>query len=131
MLHLTAKLDELQAKVDLNESKSATDAADAKFKEAVAARVKLERDASEFVKVSLDGLTDREIKEKVIAKVSKISLDGKSDVYVDAAFDLALEQASTFEVVDLTDAANTDNTDIVAVAKAKAWDKALNQWKGE
>ena len=128
---LTAKLDELQAKVDLNESKSATDAADAKFKEAVAARVKLERDASEFVKVSLDGLTDREIKEKVIAKVSKISLDGKSDVYVDAAFDLALEQASTFEVVDLTDAANTDNTDIVAVAKAKAWDKALNQWKGE
>ena len=128
---LTAKLDELQAKVDLNESKSATDAADAKFKEAVAARVKLERDASEFVKVSLDGLTDREIKEKVIAKVSKVSLDGKSDVYVDAAFDLALEQASTVEVVDLTDAANTDNTDIVAVAKAKAWERALNQWKGE
>ena len=128
---LTAKLDELQAKVDLNESKSATDAADAKFKEAVAARVKLERDASEFVKVSLDGLTDREIKEKVIAKVSKVSLDGKSDVYVDAAFDLALEQASTVEVVDLTNAANTDNTDIVAVAKAKAWEKALNQWKGE
>lgn len=128
---LTAKLDELQAKVDLNESKSATDAADAKFKEAVAARVKLERDASEFVKVSLDGLTDREIKEKVIAKVSKVSLDGKSDVYVDAAFDLALEQASTVEVVDLTDAANTDTRDIVEVAKAKAWDRALNQWKGE
>ena len=128
---LTAKLDELQAKVDLNESKSATDAADAKFKEAVAARVKLERDASEFVKVSLDGLTDREIKEKVIAKVSKVSLDGKSDVYVDAAFDLALEQASTVEVVDLTDAANTDTKDIVEVAKAKAWDRALNQWKGE
>jgi len=128
---LTAKLDELQAKVDLNESKSVTDAADAKFKEAVASRVKLERDAGEFVEVSLDGLSDREIKEKVIAKVSKVSLDGKSDVYVDAAFDLALEQAPAVEVVDLTDAANTDTRDIVAEAKDKAWNKALNQWKGE
>ena len=128
---LTAKLDELQAKVDLNESKSVTDAADAKFKEAVAARVKLERDAGEFVEVSLDGLSDREIKEKVIAKVSKVSLDGKSDVYVDAAFDLALEQAPAVEVVDLTDAANTDTRDIVMEAKDKAWNKALNQWKGE
>ena len=128
---LTAKLDELQAKVDLNESKSVTDAADAKFKEAVAARVKLERDAGEFVEVSLDGLSDREIKEKVIAKVSKVSLDGKSDIYVDAAFDLALEQAPAVEVVDLTDAANTDTRDIVMEAKDKAWEKALNQWKGE
>ena len=129
---LTAKVDELQAKVDLNESKSATDAADVKFKEAVAARVKLERDASEFVDVSLDGLSDREIKEKVIAKVSKVSLDGKSDVYVDAAFDLALEQAPATEVVDLTNAANQeDSRDIVIEAKDRAWKKALNQWKGE
>ena len=126
---LAKEKDELQAQVDMAKKTTATDTAKIEFASAVAARVKLEKAAAEHVTQSLDGLTDREIKEKVISKVSKISLDGKSDAYVDAAFDLALEKEPT-TVVDLTDGKTTDSaTDIVEAAKAKAWNVALNQWK--
>jgi len=81
------KAKELQTKLD-----EATDPA--KVKERIDARLDLERKAAKFVgdEEDLSTKTDREIKEMVIAKVSpQASLDGKSDVYVDARFDAALE----------------------------------------
>ena len=83
--------------------------------------------------VSLDGLTDKEIKVKVIAATSKVNLDDKSDAYIDARYDMSLEAPATAESnVDFTNTTSNDSVeDVVAIAKAKAWDKAMNQWKGK
>ena len=82
----------------------------------------------------MDGFSDREIKERVIAKSSKVSLDGKSDAYVDAAFDLIVENGVSDTNFGKTVASQTDDTsdvNIVEAARKKAMEKALNQWKGE
>ncbi len=134
LTELKADFDALQAKVDLGEKSKATDAAKEEFRTAVAARVKLEREASDLLgSESIDGLSDREIKEKVIAKSSKVSLDGKSDAYVDAAFDLIVENGVSDTDFGKTVAGQTDSSDvnIVEAARKKAMERALNQWKGE
>jgi len=135
LTELKANFDALQAKVDLGEKSKATDAAKEEFRKAVAARVKLEREASDLLgSESMDGFSDREIKERVIAKSSKVSLDGKSDAYVDAAFDLIVENGVSDTNFGKTVASQTDDTsdvNIVEAARKKAMEKALNQWKGE
>ena len=131
-----AKLDLLTEKLAKSEKADATDAADVEFRKAVTARVKLEKEASDVLgnKVSLDGLTDREIMKKVISSTSKVSLDDKSDAYITARYDFALESGTTAQDAMGTAVANTENAvdgdDIVAIAQKKAWDIALNQWKG-
>jgi len=152
---LTAKAGELQANLDSAEAKldsykdeekkkeaEKKEAMDAdEFKSAVKARVGLERAAGKVLgDVALDSLTDREIKEKVIATASDVALDAKSDAYVDARYDIVLETAmdskeeekpkedeTTLGAVAL-DNANADSVDIVADAKAKFLERLL---KGE
>ena len=127
---VTAKLDvfEEKAKADQNAKATAQDAAD--FKAAVKERVALEKAASKVLgEVALDAMTDREIKEKVIASVSDVALDAKSDAYVDARFDMVLESAAEANTDadvmgkgSMTRVAN-DKEDVVAKAKAAAWER--------
>lgn len=145
---LQANLDSAEAKLDSYkdeekkkdaEKKEAMDADE--FKSAVKSRVTLERAAGKVLgEVALDSLTDREIKEKVIATASDVALDAKSDAYVDARYDIVLETAmdskeeekpkadeTTLGAVAL-DNANTDSVNVVADAKAKFLERLL---KGE
>ena len=145
---LQANLDSAEAKLDSYkdeekkkdaEKKEAMDADE--FKSAVKSRVNLERAAGKVLgEVALDSLTDREIKEKVIATASDVALDAKSDAYVDARYDIVLETAmdskeeekpkadeTTLGAVAL-DNANADSVDVVADAKAKFLERLL---KGE
>lgn len=129
-----AKAEALEEKVTALEAAKSEDAVN-EFNTAVAARVKLEKEAGSVLgaEVSLDGLTDKEIKVKVIAATSKVNLDDKSDAYIDARYDMSLEAPATAESnVDFTNTTSNDSVeDVVAVAKARAWDKAMNQWKGK
>lgn len=73
------------------ELKAAPDKVRAELK----ARMDLELQARQVLgeKVKLDGLTDRQVKEKVLAKASPdLKLDGRADAYVDARFEIALEK---------------------------------------
>lgn len=85
-----AKADEAKAEVDrLNEKYS-----DEAIREAAKARVALERTASKVLGDDADmgEMTDREIREAVCKKVHDgLDLSEKSDVYVEARFDAALE----------------------------------------
>lgn len=77
--------------------KAHTDAADpAKVREAVQKRVALERDAAKFLgEQKLDAMDDLAVKKAVIAKVHpETKLDGKSDEYVDGAYEFILGAAS-------------------------------------
>lgn len=86
---VAAERDALQARVD--GFKDELDAANGKAIETVKARMALEGVASEF-KVDHADKSDREIKEGVIKAVrNDADLTGKSDAYVDAAFDMAVE----------------------------------------
>ena len=98
-----ANLDEVSAKLDAFEEKAKTVEEaktiakdEAEFKAAVRARVDLEKAASKILgeEVALDAMTDREVKEKVIATASDVSLDGKSDEYVAVRYDLVLEDSA-------------------------------------
>ena len=136
---LQAELDSVTAKLDAatdagaKQAKEAKDAAD--FKAAVKARVALETGAAKVLgtEVALDDLSDREIKEKVIATVSDIALDAKSDAYVDARYDIALEtKAENIDSTATLGAAAMTNTDtkecLVTAARKRAWDRMT---KGE
>jgi hypothetical protein len=100
---LKAEHDKLQARHDAEKERADKAAADlkeatdpAKMSEAVAARVGLEVEARKHLdeETKLDGLTDRQVKELVIAKLAPdAKLDGKSDDYVQARFDAAMEVA--------------------------------------
>ena len=113
-----------------------------KFNAAVKARVKLESAGSKVLgeDVVFDGLSDREIKEKVIGKVRPDAvLDGKSDDYVDARYEVALEDSSDEEIKNGEDmlGENINNQDAndgkpnAAKARQAAWDRDANLWKGE
>jgi hypothetical protein len=133
---VTAICDDLKSQLTLQ-----TDTADAsKFKEAVKLRVALEAHGASVLgdSVTLDSLSDREIKEKCIVKIRPAcNLDGKSDVYVDARFDMVVEDnASKSGDEGLGNKINNqDSTSdawaVSAKARATAWDRATNAWKGE
>lgn len=104
-----AKADTLQAKADaqadeLNKARE-QGRADA------LARIALETTAAKF-KVDHVGKTDRQVKEAVILAVRKdAALSDKSDVYVDAAFDMAVEVAPAKAIEGQRQAVNTTKTD--------------------
>lgn len=86
---LQGECDTLKAKVQSEEQikKDALDAARAEVK----ARVELEKVASDF-KVDCADKTDREVKEAIIKTVrADADLSGKSDEYINASFDIAVE----------------------------------------
>lgn len=101
---VTAEKDKLQAKVDgqADELKQAKEQGRA----AAMARLTLEGVADKF-KVDHADKTDREVKESVIKAVRKdADLKDKSDVYVDAAFDMAVEAAPAAAMADQRKAVN-------------------------
>ncbi len=118
MDEMSAKLDAVEedAKKKATQKQEATDAAD--FTAAVKARVALEKKASKVLgdDVALDGLSDRELKVKVISETTETSMDEKSDAYVDARYDMAVESAvekkinmdSELNTVGATSMTNTD-----------------------
>lgn len=88
---VTAQRDTLQAKVDAQ--KDEIEKAKAQGRVDALERLNLEAVATKF-KVDHKDKTDREVKEAVIKAVRKdADLKEKSDVYVDAAFDMAIEVA--------------------------------------
>ena len=87
-----AKADDLQSRVDSfpkQLEQARTDAA-----AAAKARISLEETAAKF-NVDCAGKTDIDVKKAVIKAVNKdADLDNKSDAYIDARFDLAIETQS-------------------------------------
>ncbi len=104
MEEMGKKIDELQAKcdslgVELEKAKTRTDGevSPEKMREAVKARVALEKTAevalSKEQLEKLDSMTDLEVRKAVVAaKQPELKLDGKSEHYVAAAFDIISEQ---------------------------------------
>lgn len=100
-----AKADTLQAKVDAQED--AVKAAREQGRADALARIALETTATKL-KVDHAGKTDREVKEAVIKAVRKdADLTGKSDVYIDAAFDMAVEVAPEKNMASQREAVHT------------------------
>jgi hypothetical protein len=119
----TARADALDA--DLKKAKAELAETPAKVRAQIEARVSLETKAREILgDVKLDGKSDREVKLEVLASLdTEFKADGKSDAYVDAAFDY---QSAKFEspaaevarVEARTDSAGS-TTDPIAAAQAK------------
>jgi hypothetical protein len=132
-----AKCDALQAKVDhLEKDKNTKTDAD-EVKALVRERLKLERVASLVLDSAttekMDTLSDKEIKVAVIkADRSDFSDEGKSDVYIDAAFDLAVESVKKKNREDVGSKVitATDGSVITAdQARAKSMEESKNAWK--
>lgn len=87
--------DSMKDKMSTMTEKVSLDSAD--FKKAVADRINLYKVAEKFLDietVKLDSMSDLDIKKSVIEKCRKsISLDGKSDYYVEAMFDTIVDDA--------------------------------------
>lgn len=138
-----ADADKVQATLDaLTAKHDAADNDDAKKKEkevfdaAVTVRVELETKAGKIVKDSLTGLSDREIKEKVIKHIAPdVKLDGKSDAYVDASFDITVDGYKAPKGEAAIGKGLTSNTDgafeTSADAKAKQWARDKDLWKAK
>jgi len=113
---LQTKIDELQAKVD------GIDDAVTKAKEAgrvdALNRLTLEAKAT-ALKVDHKDKSDREIKEAVIKAVRKdADLVGRSDIYVDAAFDMAIEFAPDAAMASQRESVNTKTDAAVTTGKS-------------
>ena len=100
--------DELQAKYDASHAdneklkenaKKAAEEAKANFDSAVKARVELLGVAEKHKIEKADSMTDKDIKLAVIKAVrgDKVNLDGKSDDYIEAAFDMAKDEVKARE----------------------------------
>lgn len=132
--------DKLQAKCDSFEEtqKKVTDEGDKKaFTEAVSARVDLVSKGQKVVGDSddLSILSDREIKEKVIKHISPdVKLDGKSDDYVQARFDISVEgykpKGNESQLADSLRSNNDSGGEInLDDVRAKAWKRDQDLWK--
>lgn len=92
-------------------------AAPEKLRADMKVRVELESSARKILgkEAKLDGLSDRQVKEKALAKLKpELKLDGKADAYVDARFDMALESAEN------ADEDSEDRTDALDRARETA-----------
>jgi hypothetical protein len=132
---LQAVNDDLKSKLEV---KNQNDSAD-KFRQAVKARVSLESQGEKVLgsEVNFDSLSDDEIKLKVIKKLRPSSnLDGKSADYIDARFDMVMED---FKAEDRDDGeedrkklgknivTNEDGDDpwsLAEKARKKAWERS-------
>lgn len=141
---LSAQKDDLQSKLKTQQENQDAD----DFRNAVKARVGLESKASKVLgeSVNLDSLADKEVKVKVISKLRpSISLDGKSDDYINARFDIVMEDynadGDNSDSDNQTDQENLgqkiinknedsdDPWELAAKAKRKAWDDTRNMYK--
>jgi hypothetical protein len=134
---LQANFDELKSRYDSEDDKETKAKAVSVFNDAVAARVGLETKAKKVLdSEDFSGVADRTIKEKVIKHINPdVTLDGKSDDYVDARFDIAIEgyKAPTKEG-EIGKGLNT-NTDGHGVgggyeaARKRQWDRDKKLWE--
>lgn len=129
--------DALKAQLESAE-KARKDAVDS-INENVRARVTLETKASPILgaEVKLDGLTEREIKLAVVKKIDGIDVPSeKSDSYIDARYDSAIERAARADdalgaVRGAADAGRNDAGDAEAVAAKKMRERSANAYKKE
>lgn len=85
------------------------------FKAAVKARVEVEKIGSSFGIDKMDEKTDNEIKREVIKKVRpSMNLDGKTDDYVQAVFDICKDEKN-----EKTEAVKKDNEDSIGGLEKK------------
>jgi hypothetical protein len=146
----TAEKEKLSARVDAateqakkNEAalKEATDPA--RLRAVIAARVALESQARSVLgsQVKLDGMDERAIKVAVLAKLTPESkLDGKSEEYVHARFDIAMEEHEEENVgldavraaegrADADSSSGMSPEKIVETARAKMLKENAALWK--
>ena len=127
---MSAKCDSLEAEVkDLKLKKDSATVTQEEITKQVKARVALIAQAQKFVKpeTKLDEMTEIEIKKAAIAeKRPSIKLDGKSDEYVSASFDLLVEDSATDEKAqaDLNKKTQTDSQDDKNKTKVLTADEA-------
>ena len=129
---LEAERDTLKARVDGIQGE--LDKAKSEGKAEALARVKLE-DVAKGFKVDCADKTDRQIKEAVILAVRKdAKLEGKDDVYIDAAYDMAVELKGDAAMAAQRAAANTRNDGAkgqTSTDKRQAYIDSLNKKEGE
>lgn len=117
---LKDKVDGLETKVKEVEAK-VLDAAS--IAEKVTAKVALIDQAKVLEVDAKADMSDLDIKKAVIMKIfPKAVLEGKSDAYIDARYDSALEykaESAEASVRELNQESHSDNKDVVAEAKAK------------
>ena len=117
---LKDKVDGLETKVKEVEAK-VLDAAS--IAEKVTAKVALIDQAKALEVEAKADMSDLDIKKAVIMKIfPKAVLEGKSDAYIDARYDSALEykaESAEASVRELNQESHSDNKDVVAEAKAK------------
>lgn len=123
------------AEAEVKKLKAELSDAPKKAREQISARVALETEAAKFLgEEKLDGKTDLEIKKAVAETALGIKLDGKSETYVEASYDLALQKGAPSEADALEASragtseigARVDSGDVVAKAQA-AYKAALDK----
>lgn len=93
---LQAKVDSLTEELTKHKDENAADKIDAKVKELVKGRIELVTKAAKLLKNTekLDEMSDKDIKLAVIKEFqATANMEGKSDAYIDARFDAAVEAA--------------------------------------
>jgi hypothetical protein len=133
---LTARVDELSTKINSQNN----DELAVEFKKAVKERVSLESQGRKILgeEKNFDSMGDREIKIAVIQSIHEgLNLDSKSDEYIDARFDIVVEE---YKPEDPTKelgvrgvvGRNTDADDVftrVEKARKKAWERDRQAYK--
>lgn len=130
----TKRLLESQQK-HAEEEAARADKAEAELKEAPAraieafkARQTLEAAARTVLgrKEKFDGLSDKEVKVKVLAKAEPdLSLKGKPDAYIDARFDIAIEE---FKPDEHEDSVVTDTDEDLEPGDPRRFDGMTDEW---
>lgn len=127
---LEARADTLQSQVDGFDAKLEQARNDAA--EAVKARAELEATATKFGVTKFDGVSDLDLKKEVIAKTSKVNLDGKDENYIQAVYDTSVAAGSTIgkqrQTVNAPTRADSADTTTGAANDARA--KMLAKMKG-
>lgn len=105
-----------------------------KVKAALEARVALESKAKELTGAEkFDGLSDLDVMKQVAEHVLALKMDGKSEAYVQACFDLAVERGAHNDALthvrEISTVKHTDGSDPVEVARAKFLEASRNAHK--
>jgi hypothetical protein len=140
---LVAQKDDLESKIKVQNDNDDKEA----FTQAVKARVALESSASKVLggDVQLDGLSEDEVKVKVIKKLRpSVSLDGKSAEYIDARYEVVMEDFRADDGSDdenekgtkklgsnITNEDSDDFRNAAEKARQAAWDRAQKISRGE
>lgn len=116
LVALQASADKTQARADSLEAE--VKALPAKIQAQVAARTALESKAKAALPgVVTDGKTDAEIKRQVIESRGTVKCDGRSEAYLDAAFDLTCDLETREDSAPIADVVEQDDNDAVSKAQ--------------